>query len=579
MTTFCIERHLDELASRAFAEALELDEPAPAILRPTGDPRHGDYQCNGSMGLAKRLKQKPRDIAERVLPALAALAPVASAEVAGPGFINLRLEPTWLAERVDALLADDNHGVPRVAAPETVVVDFSSPNIAKQMHVGHIRSTIIGDALSRLLRCVGHKVIGDNHIGDWGTQYGLLIVGMRTFGDEGALAADAINELERVYRLASARAKEDESFADAARAELAKLQQGDPDNMAMWEKFVAATRVKLDEVYALLGITFDVWLGESAYRDKLPGVVELLLAKGLAVEDEGAVCVFFNRLASAPPELATREEPFIIRKKDGAFLYATSDIATLYHRRDVLEATRALYVVDNRQAFHFKQLFAVAAALGIEMTLEHVSFGSVLGTDGKPLKTREGKAITLVSLLEEAMARAEARIRADEKVQIPEEDIPTARRAVGIGAVKFADLMQNRKSDYQFDWDKMITFEGKSAPYLQYAYARTRSIFRKDGGEPAVAPVLLVEPAELALAKQLIRFADVVYAAADDSTPHLLCDHLYELARAFSRFYDECHVLNAEGATRASRLALTLATSRQLRAGLALLGIDVLERM
>jgi arginyl-tRNA synthetase len=579
MTTYRIEQHLDEMLSRAFTDALELDELASAVLRPTSDPQHGDYQCNGAMALGKRLEQKPRDIAAKVLPAIEMLAPIQSAEIAGPGFINLRLRPSWIAEQVNALVVDDNHGVPKTSAPKKFVVDFSSPNIAKQMHVGHIRSTIIGDVIVRLLRCVGHEVLGDNHIGDWGTQYGLLIVGMREFGDEAALDVDAINELERVYRLATARAKEDEAFADAARAELAKLQHGDAENLAMWKRFVAATRERLDEVYALLGIEFDLWLGESAYQDKLQGVVDELLDKGVAVEDAGAICVFFNRLENAPADLKKRAEPYIIRKKDGAFLYATSDIATLHHRKEVLGADHAIYVVDSRQAFHFKQLFAVAALIGIDMKLEHISFGSVLGPDGKPLKTRDGKVITLVSLLDEAMDRAEERIRADEKLQIPEEDISTARRAVGIGAVKFADLMQNRKTDYQFDWGKMITFEGKSAPYLQYAYARTRSIFRKDGVEPTAQPIVLSEPAEVGLGMQLMRFADVVYAAAADYAPHLICDHLYELARAFSRFYDECHVLSSEGATRASRLSLVLATSQQLKAGLGLLGIDVLERM
>lgn len=579
MTTHRIEQYLDEQLSAAFTRALELSEPAKAILRATADERHGDYQCNGAMALAKRLKQKPRDIAEKVAPALAELDAVSSAEVAGPGFINLRLDPAWIAKQVEAIVADDNDGVPHVADKKKVVVDFSSPNIAKQMHVGHIRSTIIGDAIVRLYRKIGHDVIGDNHIGDWGTQYGLLIAGMREFGDEAALEADAINELERVYRLATAKAKEDDSFADEARAELAKLQQGDPDNRALWEKFVAATRVKLDEVYALLGIEFDAWLGESAYHDKLPGVVDDLLSKGIAVEDQGAVCVFFNRLEDVPKDLAKRKEPYIIRKKDGAFLYATSDIATIDHRRDAFEADHAIYVVDSRQSFHFKQLFTVARLLGHTMKLEHIGFGMVLGTDGKPLKTRDGKVITLVSLLDEAMARAEARIKEDDSVRISDEDLPNARRAVGIGAVKFADLQQNRLSDYQFDWEKMVSFRGKSGPYLQYAYARTRSLFRKLGSTPEPAPIMLEADEEIALGKVLMRFAEVVHRAAEECAPHLLCDHLYDLARSFSGFYEACPVLKAEGPTRASRLALTLAVSRQLAAGLELLGIEVLESM
>jgi arginyl-tRNA synthetase len=576
MAAIRIEEHLEEIASRAFTTTLGLSEPAPAMLKPAADPTFGDYQCNGAMALGKRLKRAPKEVAAEVAAALAALPEFASAEVAGPGFINLRLDAGWIAAQLTAALADERNGVPEARKKERIVVDYSSPNIAKQMHVGHLRSTIIGASIVAMLRFLGHEVIGDNHLGDWGTQFGLLIVGMRTWGSEEALDKDAISELERVYQLANAKAAEDEAFAESARAELAKLQKGDPDNRALWERFVAATRVKLDEVYSLLGVQFEEWLGESAYDAALPGVVDQLLQKGIAVEDQGAIGVFFNRLPNAPKDLAKREEPYIIRKKDGAFLYATSDIATIEHRRDKMKADRAVYVVDSRQAFHFKQLFAVAMLIGVDTKLEHVGFGTVLGEDGKPLKARAGKAVTLASLLAEAIERA---IKVMEAEGVVVDDMDVASRAVGVGAVKYADLRQNRLSDYQFDWDKMISFKGNCGPYLQYAYARNRSILRKSGDENPRGPIVLEAPEEIALARTLLPFADVVHRAADTYQPHLICEHLHTMARAFSTFYEACNVLKSEGPVLASRLALVSLTSRQLKRGLGLLGLEVLERM
>ena len=580
-----LEETLDDLSRRALREALSLSEDAPALLRPTQDPRFGDYQLNGAMALAKSLKRPPREIASALVTRLTDDPAVAKAEVAGPGFVNLTLDDAWLAARLAEDLRDhEADGVHPVAAPETIVVDFSSPNIAKQMHVGHLRSTILGDSLVRLLRQVGHRVIGDNHLGDWGTQFGLLIVGMREWGDEAKLVSEPVDELERVYKLGKARAKEDEAFAESARAELAKLQSGDPDNLALWKHFVAATRKTLDAIYERLDVTFDEWLGESAYDDMLPGVVAALREKGLAREDDGALCVFWGELPDAPPKLKKSKAPFIVQKRDGAFLYSTTDIATILYRRDHFEADRSIYVVGAPQAFHFQQLFALAELMGVTMRLEHVGFGAILGDDGKVLRTSEGKAVRLADLLDEAEERSLKRIeeaRAEGTLRIAEEDVKAAARAIGIGAVKYTDLAQNRLSDYRFDWDRMISFKGNAAPYLQYNYARVRSIFEKAelDFETFEATPQLVEPLERSLGLRLARFGDVVHRAAEVAEPHVVAEHLYELARSFSAFYKEHTILGAEGETRASRLALTALTGRQLRRGLGLLGVDVIERM
>ena len=578
-----IEQTLETIATEAVKTAT--GEDSPALLKSTTDPRHGDYQVNAALPLAKRLGKNPREIGTTVAAELAKHPAFEKVEVAGPGFVNLSLASSWLAEHVNAAAKDhERDGVTKVDKVEKIIVDFSGPNIAKQMHVGHLRSTIIGDALCKLLRYVGHDVIGDNHIGDWGTQYGLLLTGMRELGDSQALEASPIEELERVYKAASARAKEDEAFADRARLELSKLQNGDEENLALWRTFVATTRNALDAVYERMDVTFDEWLGESAFNEMLPGVVAELEAKGLAHEDQGAIGIFWQELEGAPAALKKQEAPFLVRKKDGAFLYATTDIAALKFRKDEWHADRSLYVVDARQSLHFTQLFAVAQLLGIEMRLEHVSFGTVLDENGKPLKTRDGKAVTLASLLDEAEKRAEERLLEGVEagtVRVAKEDVPEVARAIGIGAVKYADLRQNRASDYQFDWDKMVSFNGNAGPYLQYAFARISSIFAKGGFEleQADAPVLLSAPEELRLARTLLRFDEVVHNAAERALPHLLTDHLYELARAFMTFFEACPVLKSEGETQSSRLTLAALSARQLRRGLNLLGIRVVDRM
>ncbi|GAB4112536.1 MAG: arginine--tRNA ligase [Sandaracinaceae bacterium] len=578
-----IERFFDDLARLAIRDAVGVE--APALLKPTQDPKHGDYQVNGAMALAKQRKESPRDLAEKIAAVLAKSPAVARAEVAGPGFVNLRLEDAWIGQVLARWIDDPRDGVPLVDHPDRIVVDYSSPNIAKQMHVGHLRSTILGHAIVSMLRFVGHHVIGDNHVGDWGTQFGLLIAGLRRFRGGDAAGLD-IAGLEAIYRQASQLAESEPAFADEARAELAKLQSGDAQSRALWQQFVDITRAELDKIYARMGVSFEQWLGESFYDPMLPGVVERLLADKLAREDQGAICVFFHEWAEtlgapAPGRLAKQKEPFIVRKKDGAFLYSTTDIATVMHRHEVTKATRSIYVVDVRQALHFEQLFAVVGRLGIPMRLEHVGFGTVLDASGKPLKTREGKAITLASLLDEAEARALEKMKAME-VELAPGELELVARAVGIGAVKYADLRQNRLSDYQFDFDKLIEFKGNAGPYMQYAAARVGSIFRKGGIDEVgfrVSSVGLAAPEEKTLARTLLRFPDVVHQAAETSQPHLLTDHLYALSRDFSTFFEACPVLKAEGDTRESRLALCALTGRQLRRGLVLLGIEPVERM
>jgi len=584
-----LERYLESVGSEAIRQALRLDGPRPAMVRPTQDPKFGDFQINGAMPLAKELKRPPRELAQPIAEALATDDAIEKAEVAGPGFVNIHLRGDWIAAKLTETLRDAvRDGVPPVEEAQRVVIDFSSPNIAKQMHVGHLRSTIIGDAIARILSFMGHDVVRDNHLGDWGTQFGLLIVGMREWGDESALQSEPISELERVYKLASERAGNDEAFADRARAELAKLQNGDEDNRTLWEHFVEVSRRSLEAVYAELDVSFDLWRGESAYHDALPGVVDSLLRRGIAREDDGAVCIFWDEVDDAPRSLRKQKTPFIVRKKDGAFLYSTTDIATVQYREDRLHADRALYVVDNRQGLHFQQLFAVMKLLGADLELEHIGFGTVLGGDGKPLRTRDasGHMITLVSLLDESKERARQRIAegiAEGRLRVQPDEMEDVSRVVGIGAVKYADLRQNRLSDYQFDWDKMISFQGNAGPYLQYAYARCASIFAKGEIEiesiAASATITLDAPSELALGKHLLRFADVVYQAGATSQPHLICEHVYELARAFNGFYAECPVLDSERATSESRLGLTALTARQIRRGLGLVGIGVVDRM
>jgi len=571
-----LQTELARRIARAVASAFPGGADADPLVGPAQDDRFGDYQANFAMGLAKRLKKNPRDIAEAVAAAIDLGPLLLPPEVAGPGFVNLRLRDDFVAERVAGLARDDRLGVGLPEQPRTVVVDFSSPNTCKPMHVGHIRSTVIGDAICRLLRFLGHTVVADNHLGDWGTQFGLLIAGFRKFGGDVPETDDPLDRLVEIYKRASAAAEADEAFRDEARAELARLQAGDEENLARWREYTRWSMAHFNRLYERLGVRFDEVLGESSYDAMLPGVVADLQEAGLARESDGALCIFWPD--DDPP-------PMVIRKSDGAFLYATTDLATIKFRRERWQPDEIVYVTDGRQQLHFRQLFSAARRWGVAegIDLRHVWFGTILGLDNRPLKTRSGDLVPLVDVLDEAERRAMAVVR-QKNPDLPAGETAEIARVVGIGAIKYADLSQNRQSDFVFDWDKMLAMQGNTAPYLQYAYARIRSIFRKgeaDGGRrtPAGAPPSLGEPAERALAVKLLRFHEVLDAAQTDFRLNLVTGYLYELSTVFTSFYESCPVLKSEPAVRAARLGLCDLTSRTLKTGLDLLGIRVVERM
>ena len=569
-----VQQLLEEKTTQAIEAASGMI--APAIVKPAANPKFGDYQANGIMAVAKTHKQNPRQLAEAVVAQLNPDEIPASWEIAGPGFINFRLDPAWLGKTLLAIAQDDQLGVDPAASPETIVIDFSAPNVAKSMHVGHIRSTILGDALTRVLRFRGHTVETDNHLGDWGTQFGMLIVGYRSFLDQVAYEQDPLAEMERIYKEVQARATTDAALADRAREELAKLQQGDEANTALWNEFMQVSRQAFERIYARLNVHFDHWLGESFYNPMLARVVQELCDKELARPSEGAICIFYDE----DSELA--ETPFLIQKQDGAFLYATTDLATIQYRAETFQPNRIIYVTDGRQQLHFRQLFAAAQSWGQSMALEHVWFGTILGADGKPIKTREGQPIKLAALLDEAEERARAIVQ-EKNPRLSAAEQATVARIVGIGAVKYADLMQNRTADYRFSWDKLLALDGNTAPYLQYAYARIRSIFRKGGftdWQPTPdMPVRLLAPEEQALAKQMLRFGDVLIEVERSYKPNLLANFLYELATQFNLFYQAYSVLKAPQDRQPTRLLLCALTARYLKTGLDLLGIETLEAM
>ena len=563
-----------------------LPEPPPAdfdaTAAPANDTRFGDYQTNVAMTLAKLRRTNPRALATQIVDALkadAALGEIsAPPEIAGAGFINFRLKPEFLARQLAALEADPERlGLERPAQPRTVVIDLSGPNIAKPMHVGHLRSTLIGDALARVARFVGHHVITDNHLGDWGTQFGKVIYGWKHAPiNEQALAVDPLAELVRVYQWANDRAERASHSDDAVRYELTQLQSGDPENLAIWQRCVALSRAELDRIYAELGIHFDHQYGESHFNARLAPLVARLEEKGVAQPSEGAVVVFF------PDDPRLADKPAIIRKRDGAFNYATTDVATYEQRVNEFRAEAIWYVVGAPQALHFEQINAIVRRMGYTVPLTHVPFGSILGEDRKIMRTRSGENVALRDLLDEAVERARAVVE-EKNAELPEEEKAGIARIIGLGAVKYAELSQHRLTDYIFSWSKMLSFQGNTAPYLQNAYVRIRSIFRRGGLDPeaagrGVAPVL-TEPAELDLAKRLAQFAETVPAVLDDFRPNLLANYLYELAGAFHAFFEACPVLKAEGVQRETRLTLCRVTARTLRTGLALLGIEVPARM
>lgn len=660
---------LDELQKRfrtALATLIDDPEPYVEMVRPSGDVRHGDYQANCAMPLGGQLGRPPREVAEELVSKFDAGDLCEPPEIAGPGFINLRLKDSWLQSQLNALVQDERLGVATADEPETIVVDFSAPNVAKPMHVGHLRSTVIGDSLVRMLRFAGHRVISDNHIGDWGTQFGMIIYGWLHFRDETAYANDGVGELARLYRLvnrlcdyhtageqlpdaeaglATAQAElarseaepapedksavkrqkktlkklrsrvtelqsrvdslvqlrrtieQDEVLAPLAaahpeivrlsREETAKLHAGDETCLQLWNQFLPQCLAALDRVYDQLDITFDLSLGESHYQPMLADTVADLEQKGLATLSNGAVCVF----------LEGNEAPFIVRKGDGAFTYATTDLATLRYRVEELQANRILYVVDARQGEHFRLLFGTAKKWGLsDCQLQHVSFGTVLGSDGRPFKTRAGDTVGLESLLEEAVRRARAIVDENDDRRTDDEGNPTPKldeaarqevaNVVGIGGIKYADLHHNRESDYVFSWEKMLARTGDTATYMQYSYARSSGIFREcnvDAEELRAEPgrgIVFSAPEERALAIELLRFPEQLAAALADSRPNILTAGLFSLANAFSVFYEKCHVRREPDADlRTSRLLLCDLTSRAIAQGLDLLGIRTVTQM
>jgi arginyl-tRNA synthetase len=576
------------------------------LVRPCPDPKFGDYQSNALMSLAKTRKINPRQLAENVLKILDVSDVCEKVEIAGAGFLNFRLKNSALTQTLEAAARGEHLFFDKAASPKTIVIDFSSPNVAKPMHVGHIRSTILGDSLARSLRLLGHRVITDNHIGDWGTQFGYILAIWKTFQKDKSYAAalarcladDPIRTMGALYR-ASQQAESlgrhpdfikncqdlDEASwitepdpnkrTQLAKEELVNLQSGDAENLKIWREMIALSQKQFDEIYSRLGIKFDEMLGESFYNDKLAPLVNELLEKKIARESEGAIAIFFDD----NPQL--KEHPALIRKSDGGFNYTTTDLATLVYRLETWKPDEIIYVTDGRQQLHFQQVFAAFQKWHGESKtkLAHVWFGSILGEDGKPFKTRSGETVKLSDLLDEAEMRALAIVDA-KSPELPETQRREIARVVGIGAVKYADLLPNRQSDYVFSWDKMLALQGNTAPYLLYAYARIKSIFRKSESiNHQLSTINLFAPEEIALAKHLLNFGLTLEAVAEEYRPNFLCNYLFELAGKFTSFYENCPVLKADDATRDSRLALCDLTARVLRRGLETLGIETVEQM
>lgn len=569
---------LQELLTKRLEEALlalGIDSSLSQV-QAASDSRFGDYQTNVAMVAAKQLKKNPRELATQIIGALQLDDCCDTPEIAGAGFINLRFKNQFLAQQATLLLQDPRLGVATTATPQTIIIDFSSPNVAKPMHVGHIRSTILGESLARIARFLGHHVITDNHIGDWGTQFGKVIYGWKHFRNEEALASAPVQELVRLYREVNRLEENDPILKAAVREELVKLQQGDIENLTIWKKVVALSWEEFEKQYRILDVSFDEHLGESFYNEALEPLVVRLLQEKIAEESEGAMVIFFHD----HPTLA--EKPFLIRKADGGFLYATTDVATLEYREKRWHPDAVWYVCGAPQQLHFEQLIAVAHRLGLKSDFRHVSFGSILGEDRKMMKTRSGDNIELGSLLEEAVDRA-YQIVANKNPDFSEEEKKEVAAIIGLGALKYADLMQHRMTDYVFSWDKMLSFQGNTAPYLQNAYVRIRSIFRKaEESEKSLdlaGPILIQEEAERALALRLLQFGEIIPTLLIDLRPNLLCLALYELANHFHRFYEHSPILKSDGAVKKSRLALAALTARVLEQGLGLLGIRVPQKM
>ena len=574
-------RHLIQQA----LDRLTADGVLPAGLTPsiqvenTKDKSHGDFASNIAMMLAKPAGMKPRDLAEKLIAALPADPSISKVDIAGPGFLNFFQNTDALAQRLEAALADAHLGVRKAGAQQRVVVDLSSPNLAKEMHVGHLRSTIIGDAVGRVLEFLGDEVIRQNHVGDWGTQFGMLLAYLE---ENPASAETELSDLEQFYRAAKKRFDESEAFATRARELVVKLQAGDADCLRLWARFNEISLSHCQKVYDRLNVRLspaDV-KGESAYNAELPGIIEALRAKGLLTEDQGAQCVFLDEFKNAEGNPL----PVIVQKAGGGYLYATTDLAAMRYRSQQLKADRALYFVDQRQALHFQMAFEVARRAGFVhagMELEHMGFGTMNGADGRPFKTRDGGTVKLIDLLDEAEQRAYALVKG-KNPELDEAELRTIARAVGIGAVKYADLSKHRTSDYSFNFELMLSFEGNTAPYLLYAYTRVASVFRKlgKGLDQVGGQIAIQAEQEQALAAKLAQFGEVLNSVGEKGVPHLLCAYLYDLAGLFSSFYEHCPILAAgDEATQQSRLRLAALTGRTLKQGLELLGLEPLERM
>jgi len=596
-----VQRLLEKRVEAAIVAAFPEAGQTPALLAPAQDARFGDYQANGAMALAKRLGKKPREVAEQIVKRLDVSDLAETPEVAGPGFINLRLKPEWVGAQLGEISQvrgddEDRLGVKSADRPETVVVDYSAPNLAKEMHVGHLRSTIIGDALVRMLDFAGHTVVRQNHVGDWGTQFGMLAAYLKTTDIE---REGDLGVIEKLYRMAKTWFDSKPENADLARKAVVALQAGDPAMRQAWQTLRKMTIEHCNAIYLKLRVSLrpEHVRGESDYNDDLPGIVEALRAKGLLTESDGAQCVFLKDKNGKPIFVNKEGEPLplIVQKRDEGYLYATTDLAAIRYRVNVLKANRILYVVDARQALHFKMVFEAArqaAFVSRDFPLIHVAFGTMMGADGRPFKTREGDTVKLMDLLEMAIKKSSAVVsqRQSEDVEsgraplLSKHDRYFIAQDVGIGAVKYADLAQNRTSDYVFSWEKMLSLAGNTAPYMQYAYARVRSIFRKGEHEAEahradVGPLPLEAPEELALGKMLLRFPETLERALDGYQPNVVAAYLYDLAQAFTAFYEACPVLKSEPAVRRARLRLCDLVARTIAKGLSLLGIAVADRM
>ena len=576
-----LKRTLTDFIGAELATLTGLDEVNPNVIT-ASKPEFGDYQANGVMGIAKKLGRNPRELGTELLARLNAAANplVSHYELAGPGFINIHLAGDALRDRANELLVEPRLLVLQTESPQTIVVDYSSPNLAKEMHVGHLRGTIIGDSIARILERQGNRVIRQNHVGDWGTQFGMLITFMR---ESSAEAGVALADLEGFYRAAKQRFDADSEFADRARESVVKLQGGDPEYLEAWQAFISTSLTHCQAVYDKLNVTLSMTdlKAESFYNPQLEGVVTRLENTGLLKDSDGARCVFLDEFVGKDGEPL----PVIIQKTDGGYLYATTDLAAVDYRCHELKADRSLYVVDARQSLHFQQVFAVAAAAGFSdeaISLEHISYGTMMGSDGKPFKTRSGDVVKLVDLLDEAVTRA------FDLVSSKNPDLEEAERrhiaeAVGIAAVKYADLSKNRTSDYLFDWSSMLSFEGNTAPYLMYAYARIKTLLAKQAvdtdGIIRFPESVALAPEEKALLLKSLQLAETIDAVAQDCFPNTLSNYLYELSASFMRFYEACPIQGTDAATRANRLSLCVLASEALKQGLDLLGIETLERM